>query len=833
MFMTASTILPRASTADIDPKAWAFPLSDRTNSLYSFLDFGTFDNTRRFAIFEEDRSFAVGFALEFSVAALSDQSENIVEAIIQMCPEGSILQFCTLNTPIDSGFLDAWRTARSKSDAFPRVTEAVDGLHARFSDTEHNLSGTFGGLTDGRRTRQFVFVWAPANLRDYPLAQRDAFVDLVEQVRDSMASLLKQLTGSEVNLMARENIRQVLAHLTLPEEGFTASRTAGAADDALVSRDTVRLPSREAARDVIVTPLTVDQPPLSMTQALASATLGENSNRPLEFPPYWAYTTVHLMGRGKSVAWLSGKLASIRASTRMMSTLNAPGMRTRLHATERLFTETERGRSLVRVYSGINLYTGASNQRRASEQVRHHFRALGFRLSPETLLTTPAFIASLPFQYRPENDRRGKGLQRASMMHSLNAATLVPLLSRESGSPHAGGVLATTPRGEAAILDMWASTDTSHNFLVLGSLEKGGASIMAELAGDALSRGGSVCVLDVHGEFREIAELTGTRSLKFSPDNPVSFNPFTGVDMQDADAVHSLVSLLANIGLRGGHPVDSAERLLLTIVKDIAAVHPDAPSLREVYNRLKADTSFLALELSIGLSPFVDGKYAGWFEGPCEVNLMAPVTVLDFSALQDLPGELRTQSGKLVTVLAQCALAQRTSRLYSALGSLCGNNPSHLTLVGATEFLNELQGDALQSILRWQRKVNSAIGFVCRNASRQFLASTAGRVLLNNCGRRLLLTASSYEIDNVADELNLNEALRHRWRQLSPQREHVEVIVEHFGSAPHCGTFRIIPGGALPSLAPVRTETNASPRIFRPRHSLQDFENSSREAAAL
>jgi hypothetical protein len=120
------------------------------------------------------------------------------------------------------------------------------------------------------------------------------------------------------------------------------------------------------------------------------------------------------------------------------------------------------------------------------------------------------------------------------MMHSLNAATLVPLLSRESGNPNAGGVLATTPRGEAATLDIWESSDTSHNFLVLGGRARHGSAVMAELAGDALSRGGSVCVLDIHGEFREISELTDTRSLKLSPHNPVSFNPFTGVDMQDA-----------------------------------------------------------------------------------------------------------------------------------------------------------------------------------------------------------------------------------------------------------------------------------------------------------
>lgn len=824
--MTASTILPRTSTAGVDPKAWAFPLSDRTNSLYSFLDFGAFDNTRRFAVFEEDRSFAVGFAIEFGVATLSDQSENIVEAIIQRCPEGSILQFCTLNTPIGSGFLDAWRAARSQSGAFPRMTEAVDDLHTRFSDTEHNLSGTFGGLTDGRRTRQFLFVRVPASLNEYPLAKRDSFVDMVERVRDSLTSLLGALTGSEASHMAREDIRQVLAHLTLPEEGFTASRTAGPADDALTSRDTVRLPSRDAARDVIVTPLTLDQPPLSMTQALASATLGENANKPLVFPPYWAYTTVHLLGRRKSVAWLSGKRASLRASTQMLSPLNVHGMKTRLHDTERLLTETERGRSLVRVYSGINLYTGAGNQRRASEQVRHHFRALGFRLSPETLLTTPAFIASLPFQYRPENDRRGKGLQRASMMHSLNAATLVPLLSRERGNPNAGGVLTTTPRGETATLDMWESSDTSHSFLVLGGRARHGSAVMAELAGDALSRGGSVCVLDIHGEFDEIPALTDTRVLKLSPHQPLSFNPFTGVDVNDAEAVLSVSSLLANIGLRSAQPVGNAERLILRIVRDIATERPDALTLREVYERLKDDDSFLALELSIGLGPFAAGKYAGWFEGPREIDLMARVNVLDFSALQALPGETRTEAGKLVTALAQCVLAQRASTLYSTLGTLCGN-PPHLTLVGDTEFLNELQGDALESTLRWQRKVNSAIGFVCHNDSRRFLASAAGKVLLNNCGRRLLLPASSHEIDNVADELKLNDALRHRWRHLSSQREHVEVIVEQFGYVSSCATYRIIPGSTLRPSAPVKAEASRDSTIFRPRHSIQDFEGPS------
>jgi hypothetical protein len=68
--------------------------------------------------------------------------------------------------------------------------------------------------------------------------------------------------------------------------------------------------------------------------------------------------------------------------------------------------------------------------------------------------------------------------------------------------------------------------------------------------------------------------------------------------------------------------------------------------------------------------------------------------------------------------------------------------------------------------------------------------------------------------------------LRHRWHHLSSQRGHAEVIVEQFGYVSHCATYRIIPGGMSRPSGTAKTEASPGSTIFRPRHSMQDFEGS-------
>jgi conjugal transfer ATP-binding protein TraC len=745
--MTAASILPRATSAGVDPKAWAFPLTDRTNSLYDFLDFGTFDDARQLAVFEEKRFFSVGFGIEFQASRLTDSWEQLLEALIDRCPADTVLQFGTASLPLSDSFFASWSAAHSTQG--PVLDEYTRRLQEVFRDPEASSKYGFGEVADTRITRQYLFALVPFDAVPRSEEERRNNLAFAERLREDVQDLLRQQLPV-VKVLTREGFRELMEPLVFPRAGTTGRTPAGEKDS--TPKDVLRLPSQEADRDIIVTPLTVEQLPDAPgahpgTMALFGRTSIEGS-----LPPYWAYTTIHVLHHEKSRDWLTRKFAQLRTSRRMLSPTGEPAFSQRVHNTERLLTQASLGHRLVRAYVGINVYSAAHNQRDAVAAVSRSFIENGFRLRSERLVTAPVFIASLPFQYRPSIGRQGKGLQRATLMHSLNAASLVPLLARKSDQPASGGLLLTTHRGEMCALDIW-NTAGSHNFLMLGSDERKVQAFGSEIVANTLSRSGRALVLDLHGQYVHLGTLTGASCRHLSRETPLSFNPVTR-DMICSFESSLVVDLLVNMGLRGAHRnmymVQYASQLVETVLHDLARCPGVEPSLRAVYEALAYEglagraMDTVAIELCQGLQPFAVGEYAQWFEGS-GLDLRDDLTVLDFSGLS---ANTRSSAagGVLTQVLAGCAMVTWSIDLPRR------QRHPQMMFVSDTAALNAFQEpEMLDSLMRRQRRYNGALGFAQTHSFEKVLTSGIGRTLLDNTSRRFLLPASlrearSYEV---------------------------------------------------------------------------------------
>lgn len=771
--MTASHILPRASERSPlpNPKHWAFPVAERKNSLFEFLDFGSFDEDHQLVFFEEKKSFWVGFGLwRQPTMLLGPDADHAMESILnQNWPAGTVLQFGTLNVPVQHELFESWLAHRTSFE-FPTLLERNKATVSRFTDRETNLTSTHGQITDGRLTHHLLFVRIPVEARYRAPEHRQELVQWVEHLRRSCCG--------HKEYVERRDYQWLMECLAFPRHGLTSARFANSEKDPATA---LRIPSQEASSDVLVTPMTVDELPPSFTKEQMDWLFGEALDT-LSFPPYWAYTTVEVLDHKSAQRQLDSKRSMLRTAP-TLTPLQKSHNEHRASNVEAFMNQMRHGHMPVRAYTGINLYTAASNRVSACETVQRRFNRFGIRISTEKYLTAPVFIASLPFQYRADQNKPGKGLQRASLMHSLNAASFIPSLPPEPAIPD-GGFLVTTRRSELSTIDPWQYGGSTYNFLILGDVEQDKLVVSAEIAYDALSRGGSVLLLDFFGEFDNLHKLTGTHSIRLTRKNPISFDPLDGFSLAGSPltyvgAEQEVAMVLVNIALNGCTPdedkVEKAERLVAEQIV-LLAQSMGSLRLRDVFQALAHRENTLAQELANGLRPFVIGEHAEWFNGPASIDLEAPLTVLDFSELFSSDRQKSMFSNTLVNAITQCALVRREFALE--LDRAQKRCRPKLTLLSDASALKSYRREFSLSALLRQRRLGSALGVICRGEPDQLFTTSTGRTLNTEANVRLFLSTSPRKVDAMARDGLIDENVAKRWRSVCTDKAYLEIFMD-------------------------------------------------------
>ena len=798
--MTASHIFPRASENSPlpNPKNWAFPVADRKNSLFDFLDFGTFDEDAELVFFEEKKSFWVGFGLcRHPGALLGPDADHEMESILgRDWPEGTVLQFGTLNVPAQHELFESWLLQRS-SPAFPSLLERNKATMARFTDRESNLTGFHGQATDGRLTCHLLFARIPVDVRYRTPEHRQNLVHWANELR-------RNCFGHEEHL-TRKDHQWLMECLAFPQHGLTSARFANSGKDPAT---VLRIPSQEASSDVLVTPMTIDNLPQSFSKNRMDLLLGEGLETSLNFPPYWAYTTVEILDREGAHRQLEHKRSMLRTAPTLTPRQKSHNEH-RASNVEDFMNQMRYGHMPVRAYTGINLYTAASNREAACETVQRRFRQFGFRISPEKYLTAPAFIASLPFQYRADQNMPGKGLQRAALMLSQHAASFIPSLTSEPATRD-GGFLVTTRRNEISTIDPWQYGGGTYNFLIFGDVEQDKLAVSSEIVYDVLSREGSALVLDFFGEFESLQKLTGIASIKLSRKTPFSIDPLCGFNLRASPLLHlgperRAAAVLVNLAFNGcspeGNKVEQAEQLVAEAIAKQAQSTPNL-ALRNVFHALDKQDNALARELSNGLRPFAIGEHAEWFNGPCPLNIEAPFTVLDFSELFSSDRQKSSFSNSLVNALTQCTLLRREFALELDQAQK-RRHPKLTLLTDAAALKSYRREESLTSLLR-QRRLRSSIGVICRGEPDQFFVSTTGRAFAEYANMRLFLSTSHRKIDALARDGLIEENIAKRWRSVGTDSANLEIFADRVLPKRHQEVYRL-----------VRQEKPVQPKVSR------------------
>lgn len=762
-----------SETAATVAAAQALTARDSFSKLFTYQ---YFDTARNICYLEDGATPAVGYVVAINpLMVAGTDTEPQFEAIFHSLPPDSVVQVSKLVTPQIEGFVNAWANARLAKNENALLRQIALRRRDFLMHTATGPSMLPQTRLHPRMMQWYVAVRIPykGDLRDE--AEIASFLRTVSDLRGTTQGALKA-AGMDSVVLDENAVKYLLRELLnphLPPE----DRQRDTVRDAPLSRDIVAQETRVTVRndgrigfsresggtDVVVTCLTVDSTPQTMYLPMMARTLGD----PVAWDeritcPYWAYTIIHVLHPDDARDRLMANFGLLNKQTMSES----PWFRSMMgHLYERkdragaLLKEASKGRTLVRAYTGINIYTPETEARAQTEYVKGLYRRAGFRLSEEPYVSLPVFMASMPLQYTAAMDPPNRGLQRAWLMSSLNAASLLQIQGDWRGTGESnGGMLLVSRSGQVATFDLLQTT-INYNFVIVAASGSGKSFLANEIVCDFLSKGGIARIIDVGRSYARFCEIMGGQNLVFSPETPMSLNPFTNLK-SEAD-LNEMMPMLKDLLRLMAYPLTPESdtpayqyQLLEKAISEAWYQHGAACSLTEVVEwlrRYQGDASNRAQDLALQLEPFSHGRYKQWFTGPRTVEFNKALVVIELEELK--------QDAALQAVVLQLVMFQTTKEMYLSDRKI----PKLLAIDEAWDLMGGLStGRFIETAFRRMRKYNGIAGVITQSFE-DFEKSSAARAAIENAAWQFVLyqrpESVEFAVTNKrisADEMSVN-----------------------------------------------------------------------------
>jgi conjugal transfer ATP-binding protein TraC len=361
---------------------------------------------------------------------------------------------------------------------------------------------------------------------------------------------------------------------------------------------------------------------------------------------------------------------------------------------------------------------------------------LGVEMIEEDALGLNIFLQSLPMMYHPESD---KGLKRAFTMMSSNVADMLPLYGSYQGTS-TPDVLLQNRRGELVFFSPFDS-DVAPHTVVTGVSGAGKSFMMNYTLASASRRGAHVIIIDKGNSYKNLCEIMGGQYVVFDPNRPLRINPIGRAEEMDKERLIFVKAVLAEMCAQGEEPIRKEERTILenAVIRAVEAKKTGEVILSDVYRALleqvKTGPRSLGRDMDrlvLSLKPFVgNGAYAGFFDGPSEIDFTRRFTVFEL-------GELAKRHEVAPSILMA---------IMHNVASFCGapENLGRKKYFVIDEAWSLLQSPAtarfLADVLRTYRKLNAAAVLVTQQVA-DFNGPT-GEAIRANAPNRIFLRQTS------------------------------------------------------------------------------------------
>lgn len=746
------------------PSAAASALTERS-SLHEWLSYRDFDEENNLAYLTAADTFRVGFMLGFAPLLVAGTDvESQLEAVLTNCPAETVVQIGVLSGTQTEINLSAWLDARLKQNKHELLAElALRRAEFFRAASTHGGSLTYGGTNfQPRKFFYYISVTMPYNGAPDDERSMDVFIKSVLSLRATMEGALKGASIPSVPLdrYAFESLMNEILNPQLSPEARRDRIGSGVPLPAcLVDREsrirmqgdgTIRFSSlKDGSNDVVATVLTMDAAPAEGWLPNTSKLMGHPLSRDDRINcPFWLHTTILVQNPDKAKDRITMKLGSL--NKQMMS--DSPWYRsmmghlyTQKEELDGLLEASRHGHAPMRVWAGIVLYNAPERSKRESEYVANLWRKAGFRCSPERYISLPVFLAGLPLMYDPATDPPSRGLQRSNTVNSFNAATLMHVQGDWQGSdPSRGGPLLISRRGQLASIDLF-DTSSNYNFVVIAQSGSGKSFFANELAADFLSRNGVVRIFDVGRSYKRFASVMGGAILEFSPENPVSINPFA--DINNHADLWELMPMLKSLIRQMAFPLTDDDTFETKFNWEYAAIEQaitsaweinrESTGLEHVYYWMADQEDTRYKDLAFQLHSFAVGRYSAWFNGPRQVQLNNDLIIVELEDLEVDPD--------LQAVVMTLMIHQITKDMY--LSDPDRKRPKMLLVDEGWRLLGDKQsGGFISKAFRTVRKYRGCAGAITQSYG-DFAASAAARAALENSAWQFVLKQKADSID--------------------------------------------------------------------------------------
>ena len=760
----ADWIRPQAPGTLPIPTQFAQALSERM-SFHEWLSYRDFDEENDLVYLTAADTFRVGFVLGFSPLLVAGTDiESQLEAVLTNCPADTVIQFGVLSGTQTKTILDAWLDARLHNNPHPMLAELAMRRAEYFE-----AAGTHGGtLTYGgtgfqpRRFFYYISVTLPYEGAPDDEVAMEVFIKNLIGMRATLEGTLKgaAIPSAPLNREAFEILLNELINPQLTPAARRDRLNSGVALPAcLVDREsritvnsdgTIKFSSfKEDSRDVVASVLTMDAPPVEGWLPNTSKLLGHPMARDDRIScPFWLHTTVQVLHPDKAKDRLTVKLGSL--NKQMMSESQwyrsmMGHLYTQKEDLDNLMSAARFGHSPMRIWAGVVLYNSPERAKRETEYVANLWRKAGFRCSQERFISLPVFLAGLPLMYDPLTDQPSRGLQRANTVNSFNAATLLHVQGDWQGSaPQRGGPLLVTRRGQLASIDLF-DTSSNYNFVVIAQSGSGKSFFSNELAVDFLSRNGTVRIFDVGRSYKRFASVMGGVILEFTPEHPVSLNPFS--DISTHGDLYELMPMMKSLIRQMAFPLTDDDNFETQFNWEFAAIeqaitsaweiHRENTGLEHVYHWMAQQGDTRYQDLAFQLHSFAVGRYSAWFNGPRQVSLDNDLIIVELEDLEVDP--------ELQAVVMTLMIHQITKDMY--LSDPERKRPKLLLVDEGWRLLGDKQsGGFISKAFRTVRKYRGCAGAITQSYA-DFAASAAARAALDNSAWQFVLKQKPESID--------------------------------------------------------------------------------------
>jgi conjugal transfer ATP-binding protein TraC len=610
---------------------------------------------------------ALGFCLEVRPQSGADEEmARVLTALYAACPPGTGIQYHLYASPDVRAPLARYARLRLEDEVVPELdTLGRAGRHTNIHRTMARRRA--GHYLQGSRTSLLT-------------AQSYLFRDFRLVVSVSLAGSPDNLSRLDELVLLRDSIRATLQAAGFPSRPWTAEdlinwvsalldphRQAGDAlaltyDDGRelraqvidratqlhIDRQGIRLANPAADLESALRLMSVRSFPPRFALWNVGSLIGDLYQGTLQYPcPFLLTLGVHVLDAEATRNWAFLKAA--RATTNATSYMARflPDLQERKADWDIVLKAMDDGQQLVDLNVQLALFADPNAVTRAEQAARAIFRARGFELSSDTMMTTQALIGSLPMTLSAPFHADLQRMKRVTTKTSANAVHLAPLVAewQGTGTPV---LLFGGRRGQVMQIDVYDNPAGNYNVAIAGTSGSGKSLLLNEIAAAYLGTGARVWIIDVGRSYERACRNFGGSFIEFTEDAALSLNPFPLVEDIDED-MELLQPLLAQM-VSPREPLDAfrystlgvaikkvwkarGRAMTVTDIHDLLATgrldedEAGAPNAAEGDRRLK--------DLAAMLHPYTrDGAYGKYFHSETHLDFSADLIVLELEELK-------------------------------------------------------------------------------------------------------------------------------------------------------------------------------------------------------